>query len=333
MISPFNQKPMLLKHKLSTFQFRKEEFHIRYHYFECTETKEVFTDQELDEINMNQVYNQYREKYGIPFPQEITAIRKKYDISAPKISEILGLGVNSYRLYEAGEMPSVSNGRLILSIEKPDAFLEQVEASSHFLSEKEQLKLTSHIKKLKDQERAGWWDHLFEEKIFAGLRPAEFNGYRIPDLEKIAKVISFFSKHTDTYKTKVNKLLFYTDFLMYKRSAHSMTGISYKAIPYGPVPAEYDKMYIKLCDDDKINIKPVAFSDGNYREKIIGMEYSTADFNSLELEVLSSVLEHFKSSTTKEIVDISHYEPAWIENEPSREMISYQKYAFDLKAF
>ena len=333
MISPFNQKPMLRKHKLSTFQFRKEEFRIRYHYFECTETQEVFTDQQLDEINMNQVYNQYREKYGIPFPQEITAIRKKYDISAPKISEILGLGINSYRLYEAGEMPSVSNGRLILSIEKPDAFLEQVEASSHFLSEKEQLKLTTRIKKLKDQERDGWWDHLFEEKIFAGLRPSEFNGYRIPDLEKIAKVISFFSKQTETYKTKLNKLLFYADFLMYKRAAHSMTGISYKAIPYGPVPAEYDKMYIKLCDDDKINIKPIAFSDGNYGEKIIGIEHSTADFSSLELEVLSSVLEHFKSNTTKEVVDISHHEPAWIENEPSREMISYQKYAFDLKAF
>jgi len=332
MISPFNQKPMLRKHKASTFQFRKEEFHVRYHYFECTQTKEVFTDEELDEINMNQVYNQYREKYGIPFPQKISAIRKKYDISAPKISEILGLGVNSYRLYEAGEMPSVSNGRLILSIEKPEAFLEQVEASIHFLSEKEQMKLTSQIQKLQEQEKSDLWDHLFEEKIFTDHKPSEYNGYRIPDLEKIAKVISFFSEATETYKTKLNKLLFYTDFLMYKRTAHSMTGISYKAIPYGPVPAEYDKMYVKLCDDDKINIKPIAFSDGNYGEKIIGREHATEDFNAIELDVLSSVLELFKSSTTKEVVDISHNEPAWIENEPTRNVISYQKYAFDLKA-
>lgn len=332
MISPFNKKPMLQKHRNETFKFRKEDFNVQYHYFECSQTHEVFTNEELDEINMNQVYNQYREKYGIPFPQEISAIRKKYDISAPKISEILGLGTNSYRLYEAGEMPSVSNGRLILSIDKADAFMEQVVASSHFLSEKELMKLTTHVTKIKEQEKKSLWDNLFEEKIFSDHKPSQYNGYKTPDLSKIAKVISYFSTHTDTYKTKINKLLFYTDFLMYKRTAHSMTGITYKAIPYGPVPAEYDKLYIKLADDNKINIVPIAFNDGNYGEKIVGSENSFNDFSKIELEVLSSVINQFKTSTTKEVVDLSHIEPAWIENEPERQLISYQKYAFDLKA-
>lgn len=333
MTSPFNNKPMLRKHKEVDFKFRKEEFRIWYHYFECTQTQEAFTNTELDEININQVYNQYREKYGIPFPEEITSIREKYGISASKISEILGLGTNTYRLYENGEMPSVSNGRLISTIEKPASFLSQVEASIHFLSEKEINKLTNHVKKIQEQENKELWETMFEEKIFHDHKPSEYNGYKSPDLSKIAKVISYFSNELDTYKTKVNKLLFYCDFLMYKRTAHSMTGITYKAIPYGPVPAEYDKMYIKLCDDERINITQIAFKDGNYGEKIVGKEDDMDDFSTMELEVLSSVLKHFKKSTTKEVVDISHEEPAWIENEPARELISYQKYAFDLKAF
>ena len=65
----------------------------------------------------------------------------------------------------------------------------------------------------------------------------------------------------------------------------------------------------------------------------MGKENGMEDFSKMELEVLSSVLNMFRSSTTKEVVDTSHNEPAWIENEPSRELISYQKYAFDLKAF
>ena len=324
---------MLYKHKEVDFKFRKEYFRIWYHYFECTGTNEAFTNTELDDININQVYNQYREKYGIPFPEKITSIREKYGISASKISEILGLGTNAYRLYENGEMPSVSNGRLISTIEKPASFLSQVEASAHFLADKEFHKFTTHVKRIQEQESKDLWDNMFEKKIFLDNKPSEYNGYKSPDLSKIAKVISYFSNELETYKTKVNKLLFYCDFLMYKRTAHSMTGIAYKAIPYGPVPAEYDKMYIKLCDDDKINISPIAFSDGNYGEKIIGKADDLKEFSKIEQEVLSAVLAMFKSSTTKEVVDISHNEPAWIENEPSRQLISYQKYAFDLKAF
>lgn len=58
----------------------------------------------------------------------------KFDFhsSIDKMSEILGLGVNTYRLYENGEMPTVSNGRLIMSVRDPEEFVRQVEAS--FLS-------------------------------------------------------------------------------------------------------------------------------------------------------------------------------------------------------
>lgn len=324
---------MLRKHKLEDFKFRKEMYRIWYHYYECTQTSEAFTNAELDEINMNQVYNQYREKYGVPFPEEITSIREKYGISASKMSEILGLGTNTYRHYEAGEIPSVSNGRLILSVEKPEAFLEQVHASAHFLTEKEHQKLTAQVNRLKEEEIKHFWDHLFEGKIFTDHKPSQFNGYRTPDLEKIANVIGYFSRATDTFKTKVNKLLFYSDFLMYQRTGYSITGISYKAIPYGPVPAEYDKLYIKLCDDQKININTIALKDGNYGEQIVGTDIDIANFNPMELNVLETVLNQFRGKTTKEVVEISHLEPAWKENEPEREFISYQKYAFNLKAF
>lgn len=53
------------------------------------------------------------------------------------MSEILGLGANAYRLYEAGEMPTVANGRLILSVREPEEFIKQARASSHFLGERE----------------------------------------------------------------------------------------------------------------------------------------------------------------------------------------------------
>src|SRR5690606_4680479 len=96
-----------------------------------------FTDDRLDTLNMVQAINQYREKYGIPFPEEIRQIRGRYAVSASKMSEILGMGANTYRLYEAGEMPTVAGGRLILSVRNPEEFIKQVQASTYMLSDRE----------------------------------------------------------------------------------------------------------------------------------------------------------------------------------------------------
>src|SRR5690606_13344119 len=82
----------------------------------CEESGESFTTTELDEFNLNQVYNQYRDKHNIPFPDQIIKLRKAYDLSASMMSKILGFGTNSYRNYEKGEVPSLVNANLINTV-------------------------------------------------------------------------------------------------------------------------------------------------------------------------------------------------------------------------
>ena len=122
MKSPVTGKEMRLMKESRTLDFRREAFPVIYHYYLCQDSKEQFTDDELDNLNLNQVYNQYRARYGIPFIEEIRKIRDKYGLSAAKMSEVLGLGANVYRQYEAGEMPSVSTGRMIRMAEDPKEF-------------------------------------------------------------------------------------------------------------------------------------------------------------------------------------------------------------------
>ncbi len=45
------------------------------------------------------------------------------------MSEILGLGINSYRNYENGEIPSQSNGNMIQLMRDPRKFKSVVEIS------------------------------------------------------------------------------------------------------------------------------------------------------------------------------------------------------------
>jgi putative zinc finger/helix-turn-helix YgiT family protein len=127
MKSPITGKEMKLTKERRSMDFRKETFEIVFHYYKCEDSGEQFTTTELDEVNMNQVYNQYRDKFNIPFPDEIIRIREKYGLSAAKMSEIFGFGVNSYRQYEAGEMPSVANAKLIQMVDDPKKFIDMVE--------------------------------------------------------------------------------------------------------------------------------------------------------------------------------------------------------------
>ena len=150
--SPFGGGKAVLHCEPSTLTFRKEDFCYIHQFYECEDTHERFTTTELDEANIAQVYNQYRAKYGIPFPEEIKRIRQHYALPATKMSEILGFGENQYRLYENGDMPSEANGKVLMSIMNPDFFLAFVLNSREQFSEEEFAKLMEKTRSWKSEK-------------------------------------------------------------------------------------------------------------------------------------------------------------------------------------
>ena len=141
MKSPFTGGDAALCHEKQSFEFRKDNFEIVYHFYRCKDTNEEFTTTELDQLNMNQVYNLYRQKYAIPFPDEIKRVRELYGISALRMSKLLGFGDNQYRKYEEGEMPSVSNGKMISALKEPHFFLEILKLAQNQFPNDEILKI------------------------------------------------------------------------------------------------------------------------------------------------------------------------------------------------
>ena len=147
MKSPFTGKEMKRIYERRLWKFRGEEFPYIHTAWLCEDSGEQFTNDASDTAGFIQVTNQYREKYGIPHTDEIVAIRKRYGISAQKMSLILGIGINQYRLYEQGEVPSVSNGRMIRSISNPKVMLDILESSRNELSDNEYKKLSEKNQK------------------------------------------------------------------------------------------------------------------------------------------------------------------------------------------
>jgi uncharacterized phage-associated protein/DNA-binding transcriptional regulator YiaG len=331
MKSPITGKEMKLTKERRSMNFRKETFEIVFHYYLCEDSGEQFTSTSLDEVNMNQVFNQYRDKFNIPFPDEIIRIREQYNLSAVKMSDILGFGINSYRQYEAGEMPSVANAKIIQMMDDPKFFINMVEICGT-LEQKMKEKFIQKAQLLLLDKKRNIFDLNFKKYLMGNHLADIFSGYRNPNFEKFTEMVVFFSEKMEPFKTKMNKLLFYSDFLMFKKSCFSISGMRYKAIDMGPVPNNFQSIFEYLSNINEINITTTEFSNGYTGEKFTVREnrYFKADlFSANELETLERVANVFKSTSTHDIIELSHLEEAWKKNEKGKSEISYE-YAFEL---
>ncbi len=331
MRSPITGKEMELLKEKRTIQFRKSSFDVVYHFYYCSNSKEQFTTTQLDELNTNQVYNQYRDLNNIPFPEEIIRIKKKYGLSASKMSEILGFGINSYRQYEKGEIPNVSNARLIQMINDPKKFMDMVELCDSLDDSLKGKYLKVGLNIVEERKRNIFNFNL--KKYLLGNHLADvYSGYKNPDFSKFTEMVVYFSEKTEPFKTKMNKLLFYADFLMFKQNCFSISGTRYKAIEMGPVPNNFQSTFEYLANQNEIDIHYTQFPKGYIGEQFKVRKDRTfnADlFSKEELDVLEEVVRVFGKCSTSEIINFSHKENAWKENNQNNSVISYQ-YAFDL---
>lgn len=331
MRSPITGKEMVLRKEKRTIQFRKSSFDIVFHFYYCSDSNEQFTTTPLDELNTNQVYNQYRDLNNIPFPEEIVRIRKKYELSASKMSEILGFGTNSYRQYEKGEIPNVSNARLIQMINDPKKFIEMVELCDSLDESLKNKYLKVGLDIVEERKRNIFIFNLKDYLLGSHLADI-YSGYKNPDFSKFIEMVIYFSEKTEPFKTKMNKLLFYADFLMFKQNCFSISGIRYKAIGMGPVPNNFQSTFEYLSNQGEIDIFYTQFPQGYIGEQFKAKKdrrFNPDLFTKEELDVLGAVVEVFGKCSTSEIINLSHKENAWKENNQNNGVISYQ-YAFDL---
>lgn len=292
-----------------TAVFRKEQFSY-IHTGIIDEDGEMWTTTELDEANIFQVYNQYRAKHGIPFPDEIIGIRNHYGLSAAKMSQILGFGINQYRMYEDGEVPSISNARTIIAAREKDVFMSFVEASKADMGEQEYARIRKKV-----ETADGDYKSVHQ--------PSEYSGYRSMSTEKISNVTRLIiSKIGNTFITKMNKLLFYADFIHYKNHGYGITGVTYRALPYGPVPESWGTLYGSLAG---VIMEEFVYPGGQSGIKLDAVDAPDAGvLTESEIETVEKVCELFCRMSAGEISETSHREKGWIDNQADRSAISYQ---------
>ena len=308
--SPFTGGKVKEVSTIEEHEFRKEKFSVHVRYYICEDTGEKFTTTEQDELLFNELYSQYRVNHGIPFPEEIKGIRLRYSLNYQQITKILGFGVNQYAQYEKGQMPSESNGKLLSAAMNKDFMLHLLEDSRAEFDEAE-------------------YEKVYHAVYASETRPERsiYNGFGALNVSKVSEMVKFLiSQEGGIFPTKLNKAMFYADFLNYKQRGISISGLEYQAIQYGPVPVHYDTIYDNIDGIDK----EIVISHNMESTRLSCQSYDASVFTSEELEILKLVSDKLRPMTTQEVIEMSHVEEAWKDNREGNRLIPYSE-AFDLR--
>lgn len=312
----------------ATETYRGEKYSFTYVSFRDDADGESYTTTESDTVWYNQMTNQYREKYGIPYTDEIVALRKRYGLSAAKMSVILGFGANQYRLYEEGEVPSESNGKMIRGAMNPRVFLDLVRSSRHQLSEREFAKITARVEEVIADSPKWCNEQWVSARLFKTGRGID-NGFAPQSSERLKNLLLYIlEKMGDTFQTKMNKVLFYIDFLSYRERGMAISGLAYNSIEFGPVPQRWDRVFSAF---DEVVPQSKLVVDQECVELTAASEADMSSFTVQELDVIDIVCAKMKTLSSHDISQLSHSEPAWKNHLHQSDTIPFTE-AFTLKA-
>lgn len=132
--------------------------------------------------------------------------------------------------------------------------------------------------------------------------------------QKLLEAAAYFVSNTKYCGlVKLFKLLYYTDMLHFREAGRSVTGLDYRALPYGPVPTElYGEVQAPKTDMSSVLLieappKGEVSEDSPKGTRIrVVKNPGTADLTRRELRIIHEVAEVFRDVTAEQISDISH---------------------------
>ena len=213
-------------------------------------------------------------------------------------------------------MPSESNGKLLSAAMNRQFMLHLLEDSRAEFEEGEYNKVHQSIlaSEVKSENEAQ------KRLIYRDIRRSIYNGFGQLCVEKVSEMAKFFiCKEGGVFPTKLNKEMFYADFLHYKLHGQSISGLQYQAIQYGPVPVHYDTVYDNI---DGIS-KNIVVAHDMESTKLSSGSCNTSVFSEQELKTLNDVLAIIQPMSTQEIIDKSHKEDAWLRYRDGNQLIPF----------
>lgn len=241
----------------------------------------------------------YRAKHGLVTTYEIRKKRTDFGLNQRDFARLIGLGEITVARYESGFIPSKANSLRIRQLNDLDQLKAYYKDTKDALSERAIERIERYI------------------QTFVSIN----NGNQVYENERFFAVTAMFvelanQESVPMYVTKLNKYMFYADFLAFKRYKKSLTGSRYVRLSFGPVPNRYDYKY-----DMNPYIKTHVQNESllYFRTDV---PIDDAGIDSRERSVIQEVFSRLHSMRSSEVSAMSHLEDAWVKTAPG-DYVSY----------
>ena len=189
----------------------------------CLDCGEEFEDPENKSDSLDKAFHEYRRLHGMLNPEDIREFRKRYGLTQGEMSRLLGWGGATLSRYENGALQDGTHEKALRLAMEPRNLLALIEGAPDAMSLEKGKRLIAELKTQEEEEYS--LNRVYEEHF--GRYDADImSGYKKLDLAKLYNAILFFCKD-GVFKTVLNKLLFYADFLHFKEYSVSITGARY----------------------------------------------------------------------------------------------------------
>ncbi len=107
--------------------------------------------------------------------------------------------------------------------------------------------------------------------------------------------------------TKLNKILWWADFLAYAEHGRPITGIEYQRLGNGPAPRRLVPVRIQMEADGDIVLAEVPGRGGYVQKKIVPLRAANLDvFSAADIAVVDDVIRALWKKTAKGVSTLSH---------------------------
>ncbi|PIP82596.1 MAG: hypothetical protein CO113_10740 [Elusimicrobia bacterium CG_4_9_14_3_um_filter_62_55] len=295
----------------------------------CSACSEVFATEAQEDENVRKAYDEYRRLKGLLSPSDLKEIRGMYGLSQTAFSRWLSWGDITIHRYEAGSLQDAAHNETLMLLKDPRNAEKILEKHRNNLDQATADRLERTIAALLNAGVA----KLVESDIATSLgmaAPSELNGYRRFDIDRFENlVLHILNTVGPTFKTAINKYLWYIDFGYFREQTCSITGSQYLRFAHGPIPKSYDYLFAGMFEKGMMETEEVMFKDHSGERYSATVPANTDLFQGNELKAINAWTSYLKGRSSRRLSGMAHEEKAYMLTK-DREPISY-RFAAELK--
>jgi hypothetical protein len=144
--------------------------------------------------------------------------------------------------------------------------------------------------------------------------------------EKLRELVLYIAEQSEgdcTFgMTKLNKLLFFSDFKTYLKTGRSITDQEYQKLPNGPAPRQLVPLITSMKEREELAIGERDHFGHTQKRPFALREPDLQYFSGQEIAIVDQALRYFRNMNATEISDLSHEFVGW-QAVMERETIPY----------